>query len=400
MEQGILSGIKVLELASVLAGPSVGMFLAELGARVIKVEHFKAGGDVTRTWKLKSESAETDRPAYFCAVNWGKESMGIDLSTRKGQALVHRLVKHMDIVLVSYKPGDAVKLNMDAGTLRGINVRLIYAALTAYGEDDGRPGFDAIIQAEAGFTYMNGAPDGGPVKMPVALMDVLAAHQLKEGILLALLKRERTGEGSVVSASLIHTALASLVNQATNYLVGGSVPQRIGSEHPNIVPYGTIFETGDGKAVVLAVGSDGHFKRLCATIGAGELGEDARFVHNQGRVAHRRELNALLAGRIKAWERDVLLKALEAAGVPAGAVFDMAEALAQDAAGRLMIEGEGLRALRSVAFELDGVDQRVLDAPPHLGAGTVSILKEDLGLEDGEIQELYGEAIISTDGNA
>lgn len=399
MNDAPLAGTLVLELASVLAGPSVGMFLAELGARVVKVEHFKAGGDVTRTWKLKTESLATDRPAYFTAVNWGKDSVGIDLSHPQGRKVVQALAQRADIVLVSYKPGDAVKLGMDPATLQATNPRLIYAALTAYGEDDPRPGFDAIIQAEAGFTYLNGHPGGDPVKMPVALMDLLAAHQLKEAILLALLRRERTGQGSVIGVSLIHAALSSLANQATNWLVGGVLPQRIGSEHPNIVPYGTIFHTADGSSIVLAVGSDTHFQRLCEVLGCAELAADPDYTTNAARVRHREALNALLAARIATHARDTLLHALATAGVPAGAVRNVEEALAAPHAQPLMIEGDGLRALRGAAFTLDGQAPRPLSAPPHLGNATRPVLHDLLGLSDTEISDLVTQGALMPDAN-
>ena len=287
-----LKDLLVVELASVLAGPSVGMFLAELGADVIKVEHFAAGGDVTRTWKLASEAADDDRPAYFCAVNWGKRSVGVDLRHAEGRAIVHDLARKADIVVASYKPGDAAKWEVDAATLMALNPKLIYADLTAYGDDDPRVGFDAIIQAEAGFTYMNGQPESGPTKMPVALMDLLAAHQLKEGILLALLTRARTGTGTHVSTNLLAAGLASLANQAANWLVAGHVPQRMGSEHPNIVPYGTIYPTADGRAIVLAIGNDAQFAQLCAALGLPELAADPDFAHNAARVRNRAALNA------------------------------------------------------------------------------------------------------------
>jgi crotonobetainyl-CoA:carnitine CoA-transferase CaiB-like acyl-CoA transferase len=398
MNEAPLAGILVVELASVLAGPSVGMFLAEMGAQVVKVEHFKAGGDVTRTWKLKTESLETDRPAYFSAVNWGKDSVGIDLSRPAGQQLVQALAARADIVLVSYKPGDAIKLGMDADTLRARNPRLIYAALTAYGEDDPRPGFDAIIQAEAGFTYMNGQPDSGPVKMPVALMDLLAAHQLKEAILLALLRRERTGQGGTIAVSLIQSALASLANQATNWLVGGVIPSRIGSEHPNIVPYGTLYRTTDRSALVLAVGSDTHFRRLCEVLGVDALADDPRYATNAERVRNRVPLNDFLADRICQQERDPLLAALAEAGVPAGAVRDLADALAQPHAQPLLLAGDGLQALRGAAFTLDGLPVLPLSPPPHLGSATAHVLRTLLGLSDAELHAHSAQGVIMPDG--
>lgn len=243
----MLQGLKVLELASVLAGPGVGQFFAELGADVIKVENVKTGGDVTRSWKLASEKEGEDRTAYFCSVNWGKKSLAIDLTSEKGKDIIQKLAKQTDLIIVSYKPGDAEKLNVAYSQLKEVNTKLIYGQITGYGSDNSNVGYDAVIQAESGFMDMNGEKGGDPLKMPVALIDVIAGHQLKEGLLLALLKRERTGEGSFIEVCLIQAAVASLVNQASNWLVAKSLPSRKGSLHPNIAPYGESFETRDGK---------------------------------------------------------------------------------------------------------------------------------------------------------
>ncbi len=215
----MLTDLKVLELASVLAGPSVGQFFAELGAEVIKIENPRNGGDVTRLWKTPGEPTD-DRSAYFCSCNWGKKSVALDLTIHRDIEIVRKLAAKSDIVIASYKPGDAEKLGVSYQQLRTHNERLIYGQITGYGSDDDRVGYDAVIQAEAGFMALNGEHEGPATKMPVALIDVLAAHHLKEGLLLALLTRERTKEGSVVEVSLVQTAVASLANQATNWLVG------------------------------------------------------------------------------------------------------------------------------------------------------------------------------------
>ncbi|MEM7037360.1 MAG: CaiB/BaiF CoA-transferase family protein [Bacteroidota bacterium] len=383
--QDIFADLLVVELASVLAGPSVGMFFAELGARVIKVEHHKNGGDVTRSWKLETEG-EGDRSAYFSAVNWGKESVGIDLRTEKGRNLVYGLVEKADVVIASYKPGDAEKLGMDAETLRARNPRLIYADLTAYGAEDQRVGFDAIIQAETGFTHMNGSPDGPPTKMPVALMDLLAAHQLKEGILLALYGRLRSGEGAHIRTSLFQAGVASLANQATNWLVAKKIPARIGSAHPNIVPYGTAWSTRDGREIVLAVGNDAQFRRLCACLGAPEIAEDPKFRENQGRVRHRAELEAWLAAQVRSHDRDALLEALHAAKVPVGAVRDMPDVFAQPPAEAMLLQGQSLTGVRSIA--LAGMEGLSLSEPPAMGVHTQAVLRDLLHLTEAEIADL------------
>jgi len=383
----LLENSVVIELASVLAGPSVGMWLAELGARVIKVEHHVKGGDVTRSWRLASESEADDRSAYFSSVNWGKESIGVDLRDPAGKQVVYDLIAKADIVIASYKPGDAAKLGMDADALLKRHPHLIYADLSAYGGDDERVGFDAIIQAEAGFTYMNGSPGGDPVKMPVALMDLMAAHQLKEGILMALLSKERTGKGRHVQTSLLGAGLASLANQATNWLVAGHVPQRMGSDHPNIVPYGTVFYARNQQGLVLAVGNDRQFAGLCEALEKPEWSSDVRFSTPKARVTHREVLKSLLNQAIGDWERPALLQVLRRLKVPAGAVMDMEAALSQPTAQRLLLEAGGFRGLKSIALE--GVEQVTnLSPPPQLGADSHTILHDMLGYAPALITEL------------
>ena len=232
--------------------------------------------------------------AYFSASNWGKQSLVLDLATPAGQAQLHRLAAAADIVLASYKPGDAEKLRADYATLAAQNPRLIYGHLTGYGPASARAGYDAVLQAEAGFMHLN-APGPGqpPQKMPVAMVDLLAAHQLKEGLLTALFQRERTGRGALVQVSLLESALAALANQAATYLVTGHDPQPLGSGHPSIVPYGTVYRAANGRQLVLAVGSDGQFRHLCAALGRAEWATEARFQTNAARVAHRAELETL-----------------------------------------------------------------------------------------------------------
>jgi len=211
--------LKVLELASVLAGPSVGQFFAELGATVIKVENPNTSGDVTRSWKGAGETTD-DRSAYFCSVNWGKKSIAVNLETVEGRNIVHRLAEQADVLIASYKPGDSTKIGVDYETLSALNPGLIYGQITGYGSNDPRVGYDAVIQAEAGFISINGEPGRTSLKMPVALVDILAGHHLKEGILLAMLEKSKTGKGGFVEVSLIQAAVSSLANQATNWLIG------------------------------------------------------------------------------------------------------------------------------------------------------------------------------------
>lgn len=395
-----LKDIKVLELANVLAGPSVGVALAELGATVIKVENLITNGDVTRTWKLTTEDPKTDISGYFSCVNWGKKSIALDLNKPEGLDVVYRLVKFCDIVLVSYKPGDAEKLKVDYKTLMQHNKSIIYAHITGYGLKNMRAGYDAIIQAESGFTYMNGEPDGQPVKMPVALMDLLAGHQLKEAILLALLNRERKGEGAYIETSLIKAGVAALANQATNWLVGNKIPERMGSEHPNIVPYGKIFYTRDGKPLVLAVGSDKQFAELCSILGKPELAADERFATNFNRVKNRAACNEAVQSLIAQFDRDPLLVELEKRSVPAGGVYNMKEVFEIPEVQELVMDGKTtsgmpIKGLRTVAFSMgENAKPMKLQAPPHYGEHTVSVLKEILGYSAEDINGLIEKKVV------
>jgi crotonobetainyl-CoA:carnitine CoA-transferase CaiB-like acyl-CoA transferase len=395
-----LEGIKVLELASVLAGPSVGMFFAELGATVYKIENITTQGDVTRKWKLPAEDPETDISGYFSSVNWGKQSFAVDLCREEGLDIIYQLAAQCDIVLVSYKPGDAEKLNVDYPTLTKLNEKLIYAHITGYGLQNPRAGFDAIIQAESGFTYMNGEPDGPPTKMPVALMDILAAHHLKEAILLALFNRERTGRGQYIETSLFKAGISSLANQATNWLVGKAIPQRMGSDHPNIVPYGTIFKTSDGKEIVLAAGTDKQYQEFITLLGRPDLAKDCKFEKNHGRVIHKKEINAIIQSEIIKYTRDEILELLDKKRIPAGGVFNMEEVFDVPEAQPMILEGnyeEGttIKGVRSIAFGTsDKMDVENLSPPPHYGQHTHAILQEVLQYDPITITQLKTKGVI------
>lgn len=365
--------LKILELASVLAGPSVGQFFAELGAEVIKVENPRTGGDVTRSWRVAGEVTD-DRSAYFCSCNWGKKSVVLDLGSPNDQKIVLQLVAQSDIVIASYKPGDAEKLGVGYEQVKRYQPSIIYGMITGYGPDDDRVGYDAVIQAESGFMDLNGEPTGPPTKMPVALIDVLAAHQMKEGLLLALLRKQQTGEGSLVEVSLMETALASLVNQATNWLVAGKVPARQGSAHPNIAPYGETFLTADQKQLLLAVGSDRQFEMLLSVLGF-DLADPSwsGFQTNPDRVKRREALHHKLAAVIEKRSSLELVEALSRKKVPAGLVQNVRDALESSVAGKIRLHGGSLNGIRG--YVGGGTETRVeLSPPPHLGEHTKAIL--------------------------
>lgn len=371
----------MLELASVLAGPAVGQFFAELGAEVIKVENLTAGGDVTRSWKSAGEKTD-DRSTYFCAVNWGKRSVAIDLNTTEGKSIVRKLAWRSDVVIASYKPGDAEKLGVDYKTLSNDNPRLIYGQVSGYGPGNPRVGYDAIIQAETGFMFMNGEPGGPSLKMPVALVDVLAGHQLKEGLLLAMLEREKTGKGKLVEVSLVQAAAASLVNQASNWLVAGKLPQKQGSAHPNIAPYGEVFTTADGKELIMAVGSDQQFRALCHVLDLHALADDNRYTTNAMRVENRKALAVSLAARISTFSSTELMPKIHAAKVPAGIIQDMSQVFQMEEVRQLVLSGSGLRGVRTYVAHASPDDPPVtLSSPPKLGEHTNEIIRSlDSGL--------------------
>ena len=393
----LLKGLRVLELANVLAGPATGMFCAELGAEVLKLEH-PQGGDPTRGWTVPEEQPWGGVSAYFAATNWGKKSLTVDLTKIEGQTIAQGLAAKADVVIAAFKPGDDARLGVDATRLRAANPKLIYAQVSAYGIEDPRPGFDAVIQAEAGFMHLNGDPEGPPTKMPVALMDLLAAHQLKEALLLALLKRERFGEGSHIQIALFDAALASLANQATNHLVAGRNPGRMGSGHPNVVPYGTLYAAQDGKHFVLAIGTDRQFTALARALGLEGLAKDPRFATNGARVQHRDALDEILHRAFGAENSATLERALAAAKVPFGPVNDLTEAFAHPRAQRtaltdVLANGQPLRAVSSLAFEGE-IPRQNPSAPPALGAHTDEVLRTTLGYSESHLAVLRAQGVL------
>lgn len=388
-----LENLKVLELASVLAGPGVGQFFAELGAEVVKVENHKTGGDVTRTWKGNGEKTD-DRSAYFCSVNWGKKSIGLDLTTKEGRRIVYQLAQVADVVIASYKPGDAEKLEVDYATLSKLNPKLIYGQITGYGSDNTRVGYDAIIQAESGFMSMNGEPGGQSLKIPVALMDVLAGHQLKEALLLALLERTTSGVGKFVEVSLIQAALSSLVNQATNWLVAKKLPQKQGSAHPNIAPYGDVFVTKDGKELLLAIGTDRQFADLCIILGVIFHTNDL-YKNNSARVANRRTLIEELKLPVLKFDSKDLLGKIRDAKIPAGLIQSVAEAFEMKEAQAVLLSSDDLTSVRGyVGSPLPAIGSH-FPPPPRLGQHTEEILEKSLNYSPQDVHSLRVAGVIS-----
>ena len=350
--------LKIIELASVLAGPSVGMFFAELGATVLKIENKTTHGDVTRKWKMPSEDPSAKDSAYYHSINWGKESLLLDLNEKEDYKLLIKHLTDADIVISNFKADSARKLGLDYPTIQTINDSIIYANISAYGATDNRPGFDVLMQAETGWLSMNGEAGRGPVKLPVALMDVLTAHQLKEGILVALLHRERTGQGSEVQATLYDSGVASLVNQASNWLNAGHLPQRMGSQHPNIAPYGDILLTKDDVEIILSTGTEAQFERLLEVLNLKTLKNDLRFNNNAARLTHRSALmQELNTAAVQITAAD-FLDACEKKGVPVAPIRNLKMVFDDPRTQALLLhgtdeKGHPTQVVRSVAFNVE-----------------------------------------------
>lgn len=346
--------LKIIDLSTVLAGPSVGTFFAELGAQVLKIEHPK-NADVTRSWKLASEDASESVSAYFSSVNYGKTYLSLDLKNEKDYATFIDHVQKADILLSNFKKGDDEKLNVTDEQLRSINPSLIIGKITGFGNESDRVAYDLILQAETGFMSMNGTSTSGPVKMPVALIDVLAAHHLKEGLLIALLQRNQSSEIKTVSVSLYDAAICSLANQASNYLMEQHIPQRIGSLHPNIAPYGEIFSTKSNDLVTFAIGSNQHFKKLCNYLNCEELIIDDRFKENKDRVKNRMQLFEYLQEKIKLFDTVTLLHEMHQRYVPAGEIKNLQAVFQEQAVQKLIrtetINGKETKRITSIGFQ-------------------------------------------------
>ncbi len=366
----VFSQIRVLELASVLAGPAVGQFFAELGADVVKVEP-RGTGDVTRTWRMADE--KQDMSAYFTAVNWGKRSVALDLRDPADMNFLHRLIGKSDILISSFRPGVSENLGLDYASVSVKHPKLLYGQITGYGLDNPRAGYDAVLQAESGFMFLNSNSPGLPQKMPVALIDLLAGHQLKEALLVALIRRMNTGRGAHVSVSLLDAAVSSLANQGANYLVAGSDPAPTGSLHPNIAPYGEIVTTRDGLQVILAIGNDRQFQALTGLNGLESLASDDRFATNRMRVAHRAELFPILQQAAASRTRAALLEYFHNHHIPAGEIRTAGEAI--EASRAIHLNDETLRGIRTFiasGLELPGHISR----PPQLNEHAAEIRKD------------------------
>ena len=330
---GPLSHVKVLDLSRILAAPWAGQILADLGAEVTKVERPGAGDD-TRLWGppfLKGpDGSDTHEAGYYLAVNRGKRSITVSLDKPEGQRIVRELAAKADIVLENYKAGTLARYGLDEASLRRINPRLIYCSVTGFGQSGPRrdqPAYDFLIQAMGGLMSVtgerDGRPGGGPQKVGVPIVDIMTGMYAAVSVLAALARRNETGVGDYIDIAMLDVQVATLANQAMNYLVSGKVPTRNGNAHPNIQPQ-DVYACADGD-VILVVGNDGQFGQLCEVLGRPEWSADERFATNAQRVRHTDELSVLLREQFAAWQRDALVVALDAAGVPCGAINSVEE---------------------------------------------------------------------------
>jgi crotonobetainyl-CoA:carnitine CoA-transferase CaiB-like acyl-CoA transferase len=382
-----LEGLKVLELARILAGPWVGQLLADLGADVVKVERPGAGDD-TRGWGPPFiEGAEGDdlSAAYFHSCNRGKRSIAVDFETPEGQELVRRLASQADVVIENFKVGGLKKYGLDYESLKQVNPRLVYCSITGFGQNGpyaARAGYDFMIQGLGGIMDLTGDPEGEPQKIGVAYVDIFTGVYSVVGILAALRRRDQTGEGAHLDMALLDVQTSVLANQAMNYLASGKSPRRMGNAHPNIVPY-QVFPVADGH-VIVAVGNDGQFARFVSMLGKPELAQDERFRTNAGRVGHRAELVPLLTELTLTFTREDLLAALEGQGVPAGPINTVADVFAdpQVIARGMKIDlpsqaakGGAIPSVRS-PIVMDGQPMAAGRPSPRLGEHTDEVLSD------------------------
>jgi crotonobetainyl-CoA:carnitine CoA-transferase CaiB-like acyl-CoA transferase len=321
-----LAGLRVLELARVLAGPWAGQVLADLGADVIKVER-KGAGDDTRGWGPPFVEGVDGKPigsAYFHGANRGKRSIEIDFDSEEGRRIVRKLAARSDVLIENFKVGGLAKFGLDYQSLAPENPRLIYCSVTGFGQDGPyakRAGYDLMAQGMAGIMDLTGTAEGEPTRIGIPVSDIFTGVYSVVGILAALAQREKTGKGAYIDSALVDSTVGVLSNQALNYLVSGKVPKRIGNAHANIVPY-QVFAVADGH-IIIATGNDAQYAKLCGVLGAPELAENPNYKDNVGRLQHRAELIGKLSALTSAMRRDDLLAKLEAQGVPAGPINNL-----------------------------------------------------------------------------
>jgi crotonobetainyl-CoA:carnitine CoA-transferase CaiB-like acyl-CoA transferase len=392
-----LSGVKVIDFTRVLSGPYCTMLLADMGARVIKIEQ-PGRGDDTRAWGPPFVNGES---AYFLSINRNKESLTLDLKHASAGKVLDALFQQADVIVENFRPGTMERLGLGYDDLRDRFPRIVYCSISGFGQSGPRspePGYDAVIQGEAGLMSITGAADGPPFRLGVAIADIVSGMFAAQGIAMALLARMRTGRGQRVDVGMLDATAALLTYQAGIYFATGNTPVRMGNRHPSIVPYET-FPARDGDFVV-AVGNDEQWGRFCGVIGARELAGDPRFATNRSRVANYDALRPLLVGRLQWRTRNEWVADLKNAGVPCGSVRDVAEVL-QDAhlTARGMVETvehstAGTLRVLGIPIKLSETPGAVRTAPPALGQHTQQILQRDCGLSERDVDEMRSSGVV------
>ena len=403
-----LQGIKVLDMSRVLAGPWAGQMLADLGADVIKVER-PGTGDDTRSWgppympsAVGFEETEAKEAAYFQAANRGKRSICVDMSNPKGQRVIKLLAAQADVLIENFKVGGLAKYGLGFDALSKINPRLVYCSITGFGQTGpykDRAGYDFMIQAMGGLMSITGSEDGEPMKVGVALADVMTGLYASNAIQGALIHQLRTGQGQHIDLALLDVQVATLANQAMNYLATGDNPKRLGNAHPNIVPY-QAFATTDGH-IILAVGNDAQFQRFCQVAGAQALASLPQYASNALRVANRDALVLEVAQMLKQHTTNWWLTALNEVGVPCGPictidqVFDNPQIQARQM--KIALDHVQLGTVASVAnpIKLSATPLQYHRAPPMLGQHTRNVLQDWLDMEESEYQALLNAQVIA-----
>ena len=405
MRSGALSHVRVLDLSRVLAGPWASQALADLGAEVIKVER-PGTGDETRgwgpPWLRDAHGHETRASAYFASANRAKKSIAVDLARPEGQAIVRRLAQRADVLLENYKVGALARHGLGYEQLAAENPRIVYCSITGFGQSGpyrGRAGYDLLIQGMGGLMSITGEADGEPVKVGVAVTDVLTGMYAATAVLAALVHRDRSGRGQHIDLALLDVQIAMLANQAQSYLVTGRAPGRLGNAHPSIVPY-QAFATSDGH-IVLAIGNDGQFARFCEVAGRPELARDPRFATNASRVQHRGELVAALAPILAARGAADWVGALEAAGVPCGPINDLAQVFEDPHVRHRGVRVEvpdprcGTVPVVASPIRLSETPVRYDTPPPALGQHTREVLVGILGMDEAQVDALLERGVIA-----
>jgi crotonobetainyl-CoA:carnitine CoA-transferase CaiB-like acyl-CoA transferase len=389
---GTLDGVFVLDLTRILAGPTATQMLGDLGATVIKVENPKTGGDDTRGWgphyARNEDGSASDLSAYFMSSNRNKRSVAVDIATPEGQDIIRRLAARADIVVENFKPDGLVKYGLDHATLCAAHPRLVYCSISGFGQtgpNRDKPGYDLMAQGFGGIMSITGDPDGTPTKVGVGIADVMCGMYATIGILSALRHRDKTGVGQHVEVALIDTQMAWLVNEGLSYLTSGTLPERRGNAHPNIVPYDA-FEVADGH-FLLAVGNDAQFARFCDVLGLSHLASNPDFTTNLARIENRLALMDHIKPVLKQWTKATILDALRAVKVPAGPINTIEEALTSDQArargavrqvAAAGIEGGHLSLLGN-PLKFSATPVKYNRPPPRFGQDTDEVFETWLG---------------------